>query len=110
MSCLITSNKGCQNLLSQGTKNGKNCESREQVLKKFIYIGPGTWIQNLFYFMIWFDPFSSNQKLPFCFAGGPQMREAVERAKFCSGIGVKNSLFRLWRKELLTFFILFHLP
>ena len=37
----------------------------------------------------------------FCFAGGAQLSSAVERVK---------KLFKLWCKELLTFFILFCLP
>ena len=37
----------------------------------------------------------------FCFAGGPQLSKAVESEKI---------LFKLWRKEFLTFFILFRLP
>ena len=40
-------------------------------------------------------------KTDFCFAGGAQLSSAVERVK---------KLFKLWRKELLTFFIFFCLP
>ena len=37
----------------------------------------------------------------FCFVGGPQLSEDVDRAKILLG---------LWRKKFLTFSILFHLP
>ena len=40
-------------------------------------------------------------KTGFCFAGGAQLSSAVERVK---------KLFKLLRKELLTFFIFFCLP
>ena len=40
-------------------------------------------------------------KTGFCFAGAAQLSSAVERLK---------KLFKLWRKELLTVFILFCLP
>ena len=40
-------------------------------------------------------------KTGFCFAGGAQVSSAVKTVK---------KLFKLWRKELLTFFIFFWLP
>ena len=40
-------------------------------------------------------------KTGFCFLGGAQLSSAVETVK---------KLFKLWRKELLTFFIFFCLP